>query len=160
MPDVFTKAKRSEVMAAIRSQRNKQTELRVAVQIKVPCQPPHKLFWLFRLAFRDCENPPTKLPQCGADAKITVGVPFQFLLPPGSTGLRDSGIFAILMQMPEAAVDKDNRGMARHDDVGLPREVFPVEGKPQSHPVENAAHPFFRRGNGRGQAWFIDIVLA
>ena len=71
-----------------------------------------EFFGLLRLALPDCEDTPTEAAQGGGVAFVAGGIAFELFSLPRALGLRDSGVFAIPVQMPEAAVDKNADAMA------------------------------------------------
>ena len=111
---------------------------------KLSFQPPREFFRFCRFAFPDGDHAPAEFAQGGAVEEVAGDITLQFLFPPDMAGFRNSGIFANFVQVPEAAVDKDNRGMAGHDNVRLSREILPVKRKPEPHPVQNAPDHFLR----------------
>ena len=50
------------------------------------------------------------------------------------------------MPMPEAAVDEDHEPVFRKNEIGPPREIFPVKAEAQSHTVGYASDSDFRSG--------------
>jgi len=111
---------------------------------KLSFQPPREFFRFCRFAFPDGDHAPAEFPQGGAVEEVAGDIALQFLFPPSMAGFRNTGIFANFVQVPQAAVDKDNRGMAGHDKVRLSREILPVKRKPEPYPVQNAPDHFLR----------------
>lgn len=52
-------------------------------------------------------------------AHIAGGVAFEFFAPPSRPCLRNPGVFAVPVQMPETAVDKYTNAVSRKNDVGI-----------------------------------------
>ena len=105
-----------------------------------------EFFGLLRLALPDREDSPTEAAQGGGVAFVAGGVAYEFFSPPRALGLRDAGVFAIPVQMPETAVDKNADAMAWQNDVWTTRQVAPVQPKTIAHRVEPAANDEFRLG--------------
>ena len=63
-----------------------------------------------------CRGPGTLGASCG-------GIAFELHSPPGALGFQNAGIFAVRVQMPQAAVDKNTDAVAWLNDVGAPRQI-------------------------------------
>ena len=96
------------------------------------------------MALPDREDTPTEAAQGGGVAFVAGGVAFELFSPLCALGLRDAGVFAVPVQMPEAAVDKNANTVAWQNDVGAPRQITPVETKTVAHRMEKATHNEFR----------------
>jgi len=103
-------------------------------------------FGLLGLAFPDGEDAPTETAEGGGVAFVAGCVAFELLLPPRPLGLWDAGIFAVRVQMPEAAVDKNAITVAWQNDVGASRQITPVEAEAISHRVKQTSDKQFRLG--------------
>src|SRR5580658_8972342 len=73
-------------------------------------------------------NLPTGSGQIFGRAPVPGTVFLDFICPECLIGLRKSSLVAILMSVPEAAMNEDNLASRSKNDVGLSRQIFPVKG--------------------------------
>ncbi len=105
-----------------------------------------EFFRLLGLAFPNREDAPTETAEGGGVAFVAGCVAFEFFSPPSRPCLGNSGVFALTVKMPEAAVDKNTDAVAWQNDIGAPRQITPVETKTIAHGVEQTADDKFRLG--------------
>lgn len=68
---------------------------------------------------------------------VAGGVPFKFSSPKFPSGLRQRGILAPLMSVPETAVHENNSLMFRQGNIWFSRQVLPLETETVTHPVQD-----------------------
>ncbi len=61
----------------------------------------------FSLTFPDRNHAPPKTAKLGRTAFVTSGVAFEFFAPPSAFRLRNAGVFAVAMEMPETSVNEN-----------------------------------------------------
>ena len=71
------------------------------------------------MAFPNRDNAPAVAAQGSGMAFVACGVTFEFFPPPSRPCLGNPGVFAVPVQMPETAVDKDTNAVSRKNDVGI-----------------------------------------
>lgn len=96
---------------------------------------------MVQLTFPYIEYPPAKGHQFFFPEFITLGVLRQFIPPEFDIALRQSGELAIgvLVAMPKAAVDENDRPVLREDDVRFPRQGGLIYSETKSVPVKKGA---------------------
>lgn len=125
---------------------------------------------IFEGALPDGDDVPALVEDGGFVAEIAGLIPFDFHGPEIDAGFRKAEGGAILMPVPEAAVNEDNGAVFREDNVGFSGQCFifravdcetvaePVEHRSKSQlwlgvPPANAGHDFralFRREDIHG----------
>ena len=105
-----------------------------------------EVFRLAGLAFPDDGRVPAHFAEGGRVAFVAGGIGGEFGLPEvvvsGGSGCEG----AVVVAVPEAAVDEDGEAAWAEADVGFPGEVAAVEAVAQAHGGEGAAHREFRGG--------------
>jgi hypothetical protein len=105
-----------------------------------------ELFPLSGLAFPDDGWVPARLAEGGHVAFVAGGIGGEFGLPEVvvSGGCGCEG--AVVVAVPEAAVDENGEAAWTEGDVGFPGEVAAVEAVAEAYGCEGAAHGEFRGG--------------
>ena len=67
---------------------------------------------------------PPEAKKCSFIPEIPGLVAFDFLFPPSVSRFRQAEVGAVLMPMPEAAVDEDDGAVFRQDEIGFTGEGF------------------------------------
>ena len=98
-------------------------------------QTTYEAIWLLRVALPDREDTPAVATQGSCMAFVAGGVAFELFPPPSRPCLGNPSVFAIPVQMPEAAMDKNADAMAWQNDVGTTWQVAPVQPKTIAHRV-------------------------
>ena len=75
-------------------------------------------------------------------------IPGYFRGPKFSVGLGDSIVRAVLVAVPEAAVDEDDGAVFGEDDVGFAGEAFVVDAVAESQAPEGMTQLQLRLGGG------------
>lgn len=89
---------------------------------------------------------PAKLSQLRCIDFIQFLITIYFLSPPFCACLGYSGILAILMPMPEAAMHEDDGLVFGQDDVGFAGQGFVMQFIPEALSMEISAHEHLRLG--------------
>ena len=98
------------------------------------------------LAFPHGNGVPSHSCKLFALFKVAGFVAFYLCLPEFGVGLWHDEAVAVLMSMPEAAVDEDDCPVFAHDDVGMSRQARMVQAIAESMTEEIAAHNHLRLG--------------
>jgi len=85
-----------------------------------------------RFAFPNDHRTPAQLFQPFGVFAITVFVAKEFRDPVAGVGLRDPSPFAMLMGMPETAVDEQCNGSRGKDHIRRARKITSMKAKPQT----------------------------
>lgn len=105
-----------------------------------------------RLAFPNHEHTPAELAERGAGAGVTPSICPEFGFPNRPSGFRSGGPRAALVAVPEATVNKNNRPVAREDDVGRAGQPPRAHSEAEPDPVKKRAHAQFRGGVARADS--------
>jgi len=89
-------------------------------------------------------NLPTGSNQVFGCAPISGTVLRDFVRPEWSIGLRKSPLIAVLMAVPETAMNEDNLAPRGEDNVRFSRQILPVEGIAVSGPVQSRPEQHLR----------------
>lgn len=85
---------------------------------------------------------PAEVEKRGFVAQVALAVASDLPFPPGAAGFWESEVPAVLMPVPETAVDEDGGVVFRQYDVRFPGKRFvfrAVDRKAESHAVEHRA---------------------
>ena len=83
---------------------------------------------------------PAQVAEFDATVKVTFLVALDFGLPEVCVCFWHNEVFAVLMSVPEAAVDEDGGSVFFEDNVGGARELFHVESVPETLGKQELAH--------------------
>ena len=100
----------------------------------------------FELAFPEGDGVPAKVAEFDAAVEVAFAVTLDFCLPEVCVGFWHNEVFAVLMSVPEAAVDEDGGSVFLEDDVGRTREFFHVETVTETVGKQKLAHKKFGLG--------------
>lgn len=93
-----------------------------ANQARQPLFQPLGIAFRLHRAFPHRDHMPACIAQGGFVPQVAGLVSFNLAIPPCAAGFRESEVRAILMSVPEAAVDKDDGAVFRQHDVGFAGE--------------------------------------
>jgi hypothetical protein len=96
------------------------------------------------LALPQDQTPPAIFLQCRKVLKVAGAVPFQFRNPISSIGFWKVGKLAVVL-MPEAAMHEDELLPAREYQIGLSRQVIPMEPVAVPHTMNKPTNEHLRR---------------
>lgn len=97
----------------------------------------------FQLAFPKRNGVPSKIPQFNPSFQIPLLVAANFILPERCVCFGQDKVFAVLMSMPEATVDKNGCTVFFEDNVGRTGKFLYIETVSESFGEQEFAHKEF-----------------
>lgn len=104
--------------------------------LHVSAQPLSQRLKVLSFAFPNSNYTPAQFVQFAVLPSVSADVLLKFRFPEAEVAFGRVGEPASGMTMPIATMNQDNRASARQNNVGPPRQVFPVQAESVSHPVE------------------------
>ena len=100
----------------------------------------------FKLAFPEGDGVPPEVAELDAAVEVAFPVTLDFGLPEVGVCFWQHKVFAVLVSVPEAAVDEDGGSVFFEDNVGGARELFHVESVSETLGKQELAHKKFGLG--------------
>lgn len=92
------------------------------------------------LTFPEGDGVPPEVSELDAAVEVAFAVPLDFGMPEVGVCFWQHKVFAVLVSVPEAAVDEDGGSVFFEDNVGRARELFHVESVPETLGKQELAH--------------------
>ena len=103
-------------------------------------------FWFSQFAFPDHDGTPAEFAKVAAVAGVAGDVGLELVAPEFAAGLGGGRALAVLVAMPEAAVDEGDGGMPGQHDVRGAGKVAAVETEAVAHAVQEGTDGQFGLG--------------